>query len=75
MIRFNRTNDIQLQADLKAGTQFGTTDLELQVNEPERHVLRLTADNLGSVGTGVNRGGVSYFNRSLLGFRDDLALS
>ena len=75
LIRFNRTNDIQLQADLKAGTQFGTTDLELQVNEPERHVLRLTADNLGSVGTGVNRGGVSYFNRSLLGFRDDLALS
>ena len=75
LIRFNRTNDIQLQADLKAGSQFGTTDLELQVNEPERHVLRVTADNLGSVGTGVNRGGVSYFNRSLFGFRDDLALS
>lgn len=75
LIRFNRTNDVQLQADLKAGSQFGTTDLDLQVKEPERHELRLTVDNLGSTGTGVNRGGLGYFNRSLFGFRDDLALS
>lgn len=75
LVRFNRTNDIQLQAALKPGEQFGTTDLNIAVTEPPRQELRLTADNLGATSTGVNRAGLSYINRSLLGFGDDLGLS
>jgi len=75
LVRFNRTNDVQLQAELKPGEQFGTTDLNIAVTEPPRQELRLTVDNFGATSTGVNRAGLSYINRSLLGFRDDLGLS
>jgi len=75
LVRFNRTNDVQLQAELKPGEQFGTTDLNIVMTEPPRQELRLTVDNLGATSTGVNRAGLSYINRSLLGFRDDLGLS
>lgn len=73
--RFNRTNDVQLRAELKPGQAFGTTDLEIAVTEPPRHDLRLTLDNSGSPATGEWRKGISYLNRSVLGFRDDLSLS
>ena len=75
LIRFNRTNDVQLQSEIKPGDQFATTDLFLQAREPQRHDLRLIFDNLGNTTTGVNRTSLNYLNRSLFGFRDDLALS
>ncbi len=75
LVRFNRTNDAQIQAELKPGGQFATTDLELKMQEPQRQELRLTVDNLGAKSTGEQRAGISYLNRSLLGFRDDLNLS
>lgn len=75
LVRFNRSNDVQLRAELKPGLEFATTDLHVAVTEPPRHELRLALDNFGSESTGEWRGGISYLNRSLLGFRDDLALS
>lgn len=75
LVRFNRTNDAQLRAELKAGERFATTDLRLAMTEPQRHDLRITLDSLGAATTGKERTGISYLNRSVLGFRDDLGLS
>lgn len=75
LVRFNRTNDAQLRVELAPGERFATTDLRVLVSEPPRHDLRLTADTLGSEATGKERIGLSYTNRSLLGFRDDFSLN
>ncbi|RZL64884.1 MAG: ShlB/FhaC/HecB family hemolysin secretion/activation protein [Variovorax sp.] len=75
LVRFNRTNDVRLQADLKPGEVFGTTDLQVSVVEPPKHEMLVTVDNLGSALTGEWRAGLSYRNRSLFGWRDDLSLS
>lgn len=75
LIRFNRTNDAQLRANLKAGSAFGQTDIGIEVLEPERHVFRVGLDNYGSETTGETRFGVSYANQSLFGRRDALSLT
>lgn len=75
MIRFNRTNDAQLRAELRPGTVFGTTDFKVDVTEPGRHDLRVMVDSFGSYSTGRTRATAAYLNRSLLGFRDELMLS
>ncbi|TFY97146.1 ShlB/FhaC/HecB family hemolysin secretion/activation protein [Ramlibacter humi] len=75
LVRFNRTNDAQLRADLRPGSQVGQTDIGLTVQEPKRNDLRVFADNNGSQLTGEGRLGVSYVRRSLTGRRDDLFLS
>lgn len=75
LIRFNRTNDVQLRAQLRPGQQFATTDLVLDVVEPPRHELLMFLDNAGGDSTGKWRTGLSYANRSLLGWRDSLTLS
>ena len=72
---FNRTNDIQLRAELKPGSKTGATDVVLDVIEPPRHAVRLILDNLGSKSTGRDRAGIAYSNRSLLGYRDEASLS
>jgi hemolysin activation/secretion protein len=75
LIRFNRTNDAQLRAELKPGREFGTTDVLYTLTEPPRHEMRLFTDNAGSQSTGEWRAGFAYLNRSLLGRRDELSLS
>ena len=75
LIRFNRTNDAQLAAILKPGEKFGQSDIQVNVAEPPLHDVRMFMDNSGSPSTGEFRTGVSYLNRSLLGFRDNLGLS
>ena len=75
LLRFNRSNDAQLAADLRPGEAFGQTDVAVAVHEPRRNDLRVFADNAGSVPTGENRLGASYLRRSLTGHRDDLSLS
>ena len=75
LVRFNRTNDAQLRAELKPGQEFATTDLLLTLAEPPRHDLRATLDNSGSESTGEWRTGLAYLNRSLFGWRDDFSLS
>lgn len=75
ILRFNRSNDVQLDAQLAPGSEFATTDLRLGVSEPPRHLLRTFVDNGGSRSTGEGRAGATYFNRSVLGFRDEFSLS
>jgi hemolysin activation/secretion protein len=75
LIRFNRTTDAQLRAQLLPGETFGTTDLNLKLSEPPRHDLRLFLDNSGTESTGEWRRGLAYLNRSVFGWRDDLSLS
>lgn len=75
LVRFNRTNDAQLRAELKPGTQVGQTDVQLVLVEPPRHALKLFSDNTGSTQTGELRGGLVYRNASLLGRRDDFTLT
>jgi len=73
--RFNRSHDAQLRAELKPGQEFATTDVFLALSEPPQHDLRLFADNGGSESTGEWRGGLTYLNRSLFGWRDELSLT
>lgn len=75
LIRFNKTNDAQLRANLKAGSTFGLTDIGIEVQEPERHVFRFGLDNQGSEVTGKTRTGLGYTNHSLFGRRDVLGLN
>jgi len=75
IVRYNRTNDTQMRAELKPGAEFGTTDVFVALTEPERNDLRLSLDNSGSPSTGKNRLGLNYTNRSLMGFRDELTAS
>jgi hemolysin activation/secretion protein len=75
LVRFNRTNDAQLRANLKAGGTFGQTDIGIEVQEPDRHVFRAGLDNHGSEVTGKTRFGVGYTNNSLFGRRDALTLN
>jgi len=75
LLVFNRTNEVQLQARLAPGEAYATTDLQLRVTEPPKHILRTFVDNGGSRSTGVGRGGVTYFNKSVLGYRDEFSLS
>jgi hemolysin activation/secretion protein len=75
LLRFNRSNDAQLKADLVPGQALGQTDLALTLSEPKRDELRLFVDNTGSSATGERRTGVAYLRRSLTGRRDDLSLS
>ncbi len=75
LLRFNRTNDAQLSAELQPGSKFGESDVVLNLVEPPRHDLRLFVDNMGSHSTGEVRTGVIYQNASLLGLRDTLGLN
>lgn len=75
LLVFNRTNEVQLKAKLAPGEAYATTDLQLQVTEPPKHILRAFIDNGGSRSTGVGRGGVAYFNKSVFGYRDEFSLS
>lgn len=72
---FNKTNDIQLRAELKAGKQFGTTDCILKVIEPKNEQAVLFSDNAGNSDTGKYRGGLTWQNSSLSGKRDSLAIT
>ncbi|OBW95314.1 ShlB/FhaC/HecB family hemolysin secretion/activation protein [Gallibacterium salpingitidis] len=70
LVLFNATNDAQLALVLKAGEELGTTDYGIQVQEPQRHVIRFFSDNAGSENNGRYRYGVSLYNASLTGNRD-----
>jgi hemolysin activation/secretion protein len=75
MVRFNRSNDAQMRADLQPGEAFGETDVVVTIVEPKRNDIRLFVDNLGSIATGDMRLGTALMRRSLTGRRDDLYFS
>ena len=57
LLRFNRTNDAQLRAQLQPGAQTGATDIVLDVVEPPRTSLQLFSDSYGYDSTGHFEGG------------------
>lgn len=71
---FNGTNDVQLRVRLAAGEREGTTDYEIFAFEPEPIVWNLFTDNAGAESSGEWRGGLSYYNASLTGQRDQLSI-
>jgi hemolysin activation/secretion protein len=72
VIRFNRTNDVQLRALLQPGTDFGLTDLQLAVTEPPVNTLQIFIDNQGVQTTGKNEGGIYFKRHGLFGIDDRL---
>lgn len=72
---FNRTNDVQLRAELRPGQFFGQTDCVLKVGEPKNLQGTLFSDNEGALNTGAYRFGLNIVDNSLFGNRDTLFLS
>lgn len=72
VVRFNRTNEVQLRALLQPGTDFGLTDLQIAVTEPPVNTLQLFADNQGVQTTGRNEAGIYYKRHGLFGVDDRL---
>lgn len=74
LIYFNKTNDIQLNAAMQPGTEFGLTDLQLSVHEPAQNTLDLIVDNEGNVSTERNEGSVMFQRADTLGIDDRFTL-
>ncbi|MDR3566098.1 MAG: ShlB/FhaC/HecB family hemolysin secretion/activation protein [Negativicutes bacterium] len=72
---FNRTNDVQMRAELRPGTVSGTTDIILKADEPANIGATLFADNAGRKETGLYRYGLMLESKSLFGFRDAFAFT
>lgn len=72
LIRFNKTSDIRLKAQLRPGPTLGTTAIDLLVEEPPRYLLTLGADNRGSRETGERQAMLKLKVASVLGFEDRL---
>lgn len=72
VVRFNRTNDVQLRALLQPGTDFGLTDLQIAVTEPPVNTFQIFIDNQGVQTTGKNEVGVYYKRHGLAGIDDRL---
>ncbi len=67
---FNATNDVQVRAEIRAGKEFGLTDVVLRAAEPAKTQVVVFVDNGGRKETGLYRLGVNAVNNSLFGFRD-----
>jgi len=74
LIRFNRTNQIQLQANLQPGASLGLTDILVRATEPMQYQLQAFADNLGVNSVGRYEGGVSVRDFEPLHIGDHLDL-
>ena len=53
--RFNATNDAQVNLTLRPGSEFGRTDVLVDLQEQPRNQLRLLADNYGNPATGAQQ--------------------
>ena len=69
---FNGTSDAQARLLMKAGQNFGETDYEIVLYEPNNQSLTFYADNAGYETSGKYREGIFYNYRSLTGRRDSL---
>lgn len=68
----NSTSDLKVKAVLQPGASFGTSDVELQVDEPPTQRSMLFFDNAGHDGVGNQRVGMVQRYSSLFGLRDPL---
>ncbi len=75
VLDFNRYHDgVNLTANLKAGTQPGTTDIELTAHETFPFHLIGMMDNAGRRSTGQLRGGPALVADSLFHHRDQMSM-
>lgn len=73
ILDFNRYNEgVNLTANLKAGTEKNTTDIEFSTKEKLPWHLRLMMDNQGRQSIGPIRGGAMITADSLFGYRDQM---
>ncbi|MCL1972339.1 MAG: BamA/TamA family outer membrane protein [Endomicrobia bacterium] len=70
VMKFNASNDAKARVVLSPGKVFGTSDVDLVIDEPNRYSLNVFGDNAGQRETGLYRGGVFGSIRSLTGYRD-----
>lgn len=75
ILDFNRYNEgVTLSANLKAGAEAGTTDIEITADEKIPFHLVGIMDNAGRYQTGKLRGGAMVYADSLFGRRDKLSI-
>lgn len=75
ILDFNRYNEgVKLSANLKAGAEAGTTDIEITADEKLPFHLVGVMDNAGRYQTGKLRGGAMIYADSLFGNRDKLSI-
>ncbi len=72
LVRFNRLHSTRLRAGVVAGSQFGTTDIEINPFEPPRAKFSVFFDNAGRDTVGETRGGFNARFANLLGRSDSL---
>ena len=69
---YNATSDAPARLLMKAGQNFGETDYEIVLYEPNNQSVMIYADNAGYETSGKYREGIFYNYRSLTGRRDSL---
>ena len=70
IMKFNAENDAKARVVLSPGKVFGTSDVDLVIDEPNRYSLNVFGDNSGQKETGLYRGGIFGTVRSITGYRD-----
>jgi len=67
---FNANTDINVLASLAPGEGYGTTDITLQLLEPDNYQATAYVNNQGNAATGRTLGGLTFQSPSLFGYRD-----
>ena len=72
--RFNTDSELALRASMRAGAEFGETDVIILVAEPPRHRATVFLDNAGVESTGEYRLGAQWGISGLRGASDQLGV-
>ena len=75
LARFNRLNETRVEADVQAGSSFGTTDVEIKVTEPRDAKFTAFVDNAGRNTVGEVRAGVTARLNNVARSSDSLQFS
>ncbi|MDR2425945.1 MAG: BamA/TamA family outer membrane protein [Endomicrobium sp.] len=74
IMNFNAANDAKARIVLAPGQVFGTSDIDIVIDEPKWYQINAFIDNAGQDETGIIRYGLYSSIRSLTGYRDILNL-
>jgi hemolysin activation/secretion protein len=74
IMEFNAANDAKARIVLAPGAVFGTSDIDLVIDEPNRYSANAFFDNAGQNETGIMRYGIYSTIRSLTHYRDIINL-
>lgn len=69
-LNFNAHNDAKARVTLAPGPAYGTTDVEVVINEPNLLTGSIFMDNAGQDETGLNRYGAALTLSGITGYRD-----